>query len=159
MPEAAQLAQSSDVNDAIISATDLQNRFAEVPNGFARVVAAGVFEPVDAATYRVVGAELSGLLDRLEAVGVPMADALHEVERMKADSDRFSRRVVDMVRENAWEPFANSDRTQEDLSAFTARVDVLRSILRRTAGELVNRFIDQYLAQDAEISSTLRSDS
>ncbi|WP_067694243.1 MerR family transcriptional regulator [Nocardia jejuensis] len=146
-------------DEATITAADLQNRFAGVPNGFARVVATGAFEPVDATTYRVADPVVAGLLDQLENIGVPIADALHEAERMKADCDRISRRVVDLAREHAWERYADSDRTPQDLTDLTARVDILRSIPGRATADLVSRSIDRYLAQDTELSTVIHSDS
>ncbi|WP_067566642.1 MerR family transcriptional regulator [Nocardia acidivorans] len=159
VPESEQSSRDTRSGQATVTATDLQNRFTEVPNGLARVVTAGVFEPVDATTYRVADADLAGLLDRLEGAGVSIAAALQEVERLKADCDRISRRMVDLVREHAWEPFARSERGPDDLAEFTARVDVLRSAPGHTAEDLLNRLIDRHLAQDAEIGTVLNPDS
>ncbi|WP_330179431.1 MerR family transcriptional regulator [Nocardia sp. NBC_01503] len=159
VPDADQLSRDIGPGGATVAATELQNRFADVPNGLARVVTAGVFEPVDATNYRVADADLAGLLDRLEGAGVPITAALQEVERLKADCDRVARRVVDLVREHAWEPFANSERGPDDHAEFTARVGTLRSAPGRAAEDLLNRLIDRYLAQDAEIGAVLNPDS
>ncbi|MFB8005939.1 MerR family transcriptional regulator [Nocardia sp. NPDC056000] len=159
VPESDQLPRELGDDQAVVTATDLQQRFAEVPNGFARVVTAGVFEPVDATTYRIADADLASLLDRLELAGVPIAAGLGEVERLKADCDRIARRVVDLVREHAWGAFSNSDRTAADIADFSARVDTLRVVPGHTAAGLLNRLIDRQLAQDVEISAVLNPDS
>ncbi|WP_327146971.1 MerR family transcriptional regulator [Nocardia sp. NBC_01327] len=140
-----------------VTAAELQDRFGEVPDGLARVVAAGIFAPVDATTYRVADHDLAGLLNCLAAADVPTADILHEVERLRTDCDRVAHRIVGLVREHAWEPYAHSGRTPEDLAKFTARVNALRRDPGRAAGDLVGKFIERELEQDPEIRELLQN--
>lgn len=141
----------------LIAATDLQARFADVPDGLARVVSAGVFQPVDAANYRISDPELVVFLDRLAAAGIPNADILRELERLQSDCDRIARRVVDMVQQHAFEPYTDSDRTSADLAHFSELVETLRVVPARTAATLVNRLVERRLAQDSDISEALNS--
>ncbi|MFE2961042.1 MerR family transcriptional regulator [Nocardia tengchongensis] len=140
----------------LISATDLQQRFVDVPNGLARVVTAGVYEPVDATTYRIADADRAALLQRLAAAGVPNAEILTELDRLAADSERIARRISDLVQKYAWEPFASSERTPGDLAELVARVDTLRSAPARAIGESVRRQIERRLEQDEELAAALR---
>ncbi|WP_228823326.1 MerR family transcriptional regulator [Nocardia blacklockiae] len=53
-----------------IAATELVERYRDVPNGLARVVAAGLYEPFDATTYRERDPQLVRFADQLAASGV-----------------------------------------------------------------------------------------
>ncbi|GAB2452805.1 MerR family transcriptional regulator [Nocardia tengchongensis] len=144
-------------NGATISATELQQRFADIPSGFARVVAAGIFEPVDATTYHVADPVMAGLLDRITALGVPCDEALHEIERLKSDCDRIARRFVELLRRNAWEPFAASAGGSQDLAQLATQVAALREIPGQAAGELVKRLIERRIDEDEDLAEVLNN--
>ncbi|MFE3261015.1 MerR family transcriptional regulator [Nocardia sp. NPDC059091] len=141
--------------DSTISATELQARFGDVPNGLARVVAIGVFEPVNATTYRVADPALAMLLDCSAALGVPCAEGLRELERLKADCDRISRRLVDLLHRHAWESYAASNRGSDELAQFAAQVAAIRRVAGKVTGDLVDRLIEAQIDQDSEISEVL----
>ncbi|WP_067721971.1 MerR family transcriptional regulator [Nocardia yamanashiensis] len=141
----------------LIPATELQERFADVPDGLARVVTAGVFQPVDAANYRIADPELAHFLDRLAAAGVPNTDILRELERLHADCDRIARRSVDLLQQFAFEPYTDSERTAADLARFADRVSAVSSLLGPTTATLVNRLVEQRLKQDPDLAEVLNS--
>lgn len=138
-----------------ISATDLQERFADVPNGLARVVAAGIYEPVDAMTYRVADRLLAGFVEQLTAVGLPAEAVLGELERMRADCDRIARRTVDLLHREAWDPYRRSERTPADLVELSEQVRVARTLPGQVAAGLVTQLIDRELGHDVELSELL----
>lgn len=63
-----------------IAATELAERYHEVPNGLARVVTAGLYEPVDAENYRLADRRLVRIVEKLSVAGVPAAEVLDELE-------------------------------------------------------------------------------
>lgn len=138
-----------------IAATDLEQRYREVPSGLARVVSAGLYEPVDAATYRIADPQLIRIFDQLEGAGIPVDDLLGELERLRADCDRIARRFVDLFHRTAWEPYRRSERTPTDQAILVDRVAVTRVRPGEATAELVNRFIARYLEQDSELNEAL----
>ncbi|RMI29503.1 MerR family transcriptional regulator [Nocardia stercoris] len=138
-----------------ISATELSDRFGAVPSGLARVVAAGLYEPVDAATYRVADRELAYFADQLIGAGVPVAEVLTELEKLRTDCDRIARRVADLFGRTVWESFRQAERSSVGDAEFTERVELVRSAPGRTAADLVNRFVGRYLAEDPELAELL----
>ncbi|MGW4241392.1 MerR family transcriptional regulator [Nocardia sp. NPDC004722] len=139
-----------------VPATELQERFADVPDGLARVVTAGLYAPVDATTYRIADPELVGFVDRLAGVGVPNTDILRELERLGADCDRMARRFVDLLRQFAWEPFAASAHEPQDVAEFSERASLIRTLSGRIVADLVTRQVERHLDQDADVSEVLR---
>ncbi|MFE4457188.1 MerR family transcriptional regulator [Nocardia tengchongensis] len=140
----------------LIAAVDLEHCFADVPNGLARVVACGIYEPVDATTYRVADAERFAFLQRLAAAGVPNGEILQELDRLTLDSERIARRVSDLVQKYAWEPFSVSERTPTDIAELVARVDALRAAPARAVGDSVRRLVERRLEADEELAAALR---
>ncbi|MEV0360948.1 MerR family transcriptional regulator [Nocardia sp. NPDC050697] len=138
-----------------ISATDLDERYRAVPNGLTRVVAAGLYEPVDATTYRIADPELIAVAEQLDAAGVPVADVLDELDRLRGDCERISRRFVELFQRTAWQPFLESERTAADVAELAGRAEVTRAVPGRLAAELVNRYTARYLAQDSELNEVL----
>ncbi|WP_454199671.1 MerR family transcriptional regulator [Nocardia sp. Marseille-Q1738] len=141
-----------------IAATELADRYRDVPNGLARVVAAGLYEPVDAATYRIADRRLAHGFDRLTAAGIPADQALGELEKLRADADRIARRFVDLFRRTAWASFQDSPGGPAEVDDLTQRLAATRVIPGETAAELVNRFVAKYLDQDTELSEALSQD-
>ncbi|WP_327147984.1 MerR family transcriptional regulator [Nocardia sp. NBC_01329] len=135
-----------------IPATDLQERYASVPNGLARIVAAGLYEPVDAATYRPADRQLIRISEQLAAAGVPEAEVLGELERMRADSDRMARRFVDLFHRTAWQKYQESERDADDLAELTTQLQLARILPGKAAAELVNRFVAHYIDSDSELA-------
>ncbi|AFU02741.1 MerR family transcriptional regulator [Nocardia brasiliensis] len=81
--------------ECLIPAGDLAARYAGIPNGLARVVALGLYEPADAANYRVTDSELARLTDQLIEAGIPAAEVVDELEKVQIDCDRIvHRRLV-----------------------------------------------------------------
>ena len=149
-PEAATSVPSA--GQEIIAATELAGRYDDVANGLARVVSLGLYEPVDAATYRVADAQLVGVVDRLVAVGLPTGEVLAELEKLRADCDRIARRTVELFHRTAWAEFQNSGRDSEDLAALTERLAATRTVVASTSADLVNRFVTTYLDGDADLA-------
>ncbi|WP_280443873.1 MerR family transcriptional regulator [Nocardia brasiliensis] len=138
-----------------IAATELGELYREVPNGLARVVAAGLYEPVDAATYRVVDRQLVRSAEQLVAAGIPRADALTELERLRADCDRIARRFADLFDRNAGQEFRSSDRTPADIAELAARLAVAKGVPGRTAADFTNQSIRRLLELDTELAEAL----
>lgn len=138
-----------------IAATELEQRYREVPNGLARVVSAGLYEPVDAATYRIADPQLIRSFDQLAGAGIPVDALLGELERLRADCDRIARRFVDLFHRTAWEPYQRSERTSTDRAALAARLVETKIQPGQVTAELVNRFIARYLDQDSDLAEVL----
>ncbi|MGQ4596491.1 MerR family transcriptional regulator [Nocardia sp. R6R-6] len=150
--------KAADDSGDTIAATELAERYRGVPHGLARVVAAGLYEPVDAATYRIADRGLASGFDRLTAAGIPADQALGEVEKLRADADRIARRFVDLFRGTVWAAFQDSPGGPAEIAAVAQRLATIRPIPGDTAVKLVNRFVTKYLDQDTELSETLRQD-
>ncbi|MEV0297711.1 MerR family transcriptional regulator [Nocardia sp. NPDC050710] len=138
-----------------IAATELAERYREVPNGLARVVAAGLYEPIDAATYRIADQQLIRMVDQLAAAGVPDDDVLRELEKLRVDCDRLARRYVDLFHRTAWQSFQESERSSADLAELTERLAITRVIPGQLTAELVNRMVGKYLEHDSELIEAL----
>ncbi|MFI5715875.1 MerR family transcriptional regulator [Nocardia sp. NPDC051750] len=147
-PSAGESAPAGDT----IPATELQERYASVPNGLARIVAAGLYEPVDAATYRPADRQLIRFAEQLTAAGATDADILGELERMRADCDRMARRFVDLFHRTAWQKYRESERSAADLTELTGQLQVTRTMPGKVAAELVNRFVAHHIESDSELS-------
>ncbi|WP_174187126.1 MerR family transcriptional regulator [Nocardia barduliensis] len=152
-PDADETA-AADAGDTI-AATELAERYRDVPNGLARVVTAGLYEPVDAATYRIADRRLAHSLDRLAAAGIPADEALGELEKLRADADRIARRYVDLFRRTVWASFQDSDRGPARAAELAQQLDETRVIPAEVAASLVNQSVARYLGQDAELSEAL----
>ncbi|WP_159845399.1 MerR family transcriptional regulator [Nocardia sp. CY41] len=152
-PEATE-APAVDAGDTI-AATELAELYRDVPNGLARVVAAGLYEPVDAATYRIADRRLAHSLDQLTAAGVPADEVLGELEKLRTDAERIARRYVDLFRRTVWASFQESDRGPEQAAELAQRLGATKDVPAQTAAELVNRFVARYLDQDTELSEAL----
>ncbi|MFF0491343.1 MerR family transcriptional regulator [Nocardia sp. NPDC003482] len=144
------------VGEITVAATELAQRYRDVPNGLARVITAGMYEPVDASTYRVVDRQIVGVADQLAAAGLPQAQVLDELERLAADCDRIARRFVDLFERTAWQSFQQSERTTADVAELTSRLTEARVAPGRVAAELVDRYVARYLERDtAELAELL----
>ncbi|MGV9411205.1 MerR family transcriptional regulator [Nocardia sp. NPDC003693] len=141
--------------DAAIPATELQARYADVPDGLARVVALGIYQPVDAVTYRIADPELLAVVDRLATAGVPNTDILRELDWLHVTCDRIARRFVDLTQQYAWEPYAESDRTPADAALLADRVTTLRTMCGPVIGELTGRLVDRRIQEDGDLSEVL----
>ena len=140
---------SGRTSEKSIAATDLAEKYREVPNGLARVVMIGLYEPVDAVTYRVTSGELVEMLDRLVADGMPVGHALDEVDQLRTDCDHIARQFVDLFDRTAVRSFRRSDRTGRDVDELTERLAVARVEPGRMASALIDQFIGRYLERVA----------
>ena len=152
-PDAAPEKEPS--SDDTIPATELAERYSNVPHGLARVVGLGLYEPVDAATYRVVDAKLVRVVEQLTGVGLPAEEVLADLEKMRTDCDRIARRVVELFQRTAWTQYQDSERGAEDLAHLTGQLTATRSVAVQTATELVERSIAKYLDSDTELAEVL----
>ncbi|MBO0854756.1 MAG: MerR family transcriptional regulator [Nocardia sp.] len=141
--------------DGAIEAAELVRRFRDVPNGLTRVVAIGLFEPVDANTYKVADPVLVQAMERLEAVGISMSGIVDELESLVADCERVARRFADLFRHTVWSAFRDSDQGAADVARLAAGVDAVRDIPAGAAGDLLGRFIRRYLDQDRALTEAL----
>lgn len=135
-----------------VRATELQERYRAVPNGLARIVAVGLYEPVDAATYRPADRQLIRIAEQLAAVGVPDADVLGELERIRADCDRMARRFVDLFHRTAWQKYQGSGQEAADLAELTGQLQLARTLPGKAAAELVNKFVAHYIDSNSELA-------
>lgn len=160
--EASEVAEAGAVATGIqepaetIAATDLERRYGSVPNGLARIVAAGLYEPVDAGTYRPADRQLVRAAEQLAAAGVPDDEILTELERLRVDCDRIARRFVDLFERTAWQSYQQSPRSRSDLAELTARLHLLQALPGRTSAELVNRFVARHIESENDLSELLR---
>ncbi|MEV5649895.1 MerR family transcriptional regulator [Nocardia sp. NPDC052254] len=138
-----------------IAATDLERRFGEVANGLSRVVALGLYEPVDATTYRAADPALLRAADQLAAAGVPEAEIITEFERLAGECDRIARRFTDLFQRTVWTTYQNSEATSADLARMAAGVEAVRVVPAQAAGELIGRFAARYLDQDSALTEAL----
>ncbi|NKY59846.1 MerR family transcriptional regulator [Nocardia flavorosea] len=142
----------TEAGEDTIPATELQERYAVVPNGLARIVASGLYEPVDAATYRPADKQMIRFAEQLAAAGIPDAEVLGELERIRSDCDRIARRFVDLFQRTVWQEYQDSERTADDLAKLTGQLQLARNLPGRAASELVTRFVGQYIAADSELA-------
>ncbi|MBF6209039.1 MULTISPECIES: MerR family transcriptional regulator [Nocardia] len=138
-----------------IAATELAERYRDVPNGLARVVAAGLYEPVDAATYRIADRRLAHSVDRMASAGIPAAEVLGELEKLRADADRIAHRYMDFFRRTALASFQDSARGPAEVAELAQRLEATRSVPAEIVAELVNQLVARYLDQDTELSEAL----
>ncbi|MBF6327544.1 MerR family transcriptional regulator [Nocardia transvalensis] len=143
------VAPSAETDETTIAATELAQLYRDVPNGLARVIAAGMYEPVDAATYRVVDAQLIRVAERLAAAGLPQDRVLDELEWLVTDCERIARRFADLFERTALQTFRQSARGTDDIAEVTARLAEARIVPGRVAAELVDRFVGRYLDRAA----------
>lgn len=140
---------------ATIAATDLAQRLQEVPNGLARVVALGLYEPVDASTYRAADPTLLQAADRLSAAGVPEPEIIAEFERLATECDRIARRFADLFQRTVWSGFQDSAGTPADVAGLAAGSEVIRTVPAQAGAELIGRFVARYLDQDSALNEAL----
>ncbi|MGH8880523.1 MAG: MerR family transcriptional regulator [Stackebrandtia sp.] len=138
-----------------IAATELEARLREVPNGLARVVALGLYEPVDATTYRVADPVLLRAVDQLAAAGVPEPEILAEFERLAGECDRIARRFTDLFQRTVWTTFRGSDGGAAAVARLTAGSDAVRLVPAHVGSELIGRFVSRYLEQDSALTEAL----
>ncbi len=138
-----------------IAATELEQRFREVPNGLARVVTLGLYEPIDATTYRAADPVLLRAADQLAAAGVPEAEVVTEFERLAGECDRIARRFTDLFQRTVWTTYRNSEAAAADLARMAAGVEAVRTVPAQTASELIGRFAARYLDQDSALTEAL----
>ncbi|NKY87261.1 MerR family transcriptional regulator [Nocardia veterana] len=138
-----------------IAATELEQRLRDVPNGLARVVALGLYEPVDATTYRAADPALLRAADQLAAAGVPEPEILAEFERLAAECDRIARRFADLFQRTVWTAFQQSEGAPADVARLAAGSDAVRTVSAQAGAELVGRYVARYLEQDTALSEAL----
>ncbi|WP_433574715.1 MerR family transcriptional regulator [Nocardia brasiliensis] len=111
----------------VISADELAARYEEIPNGLARVVTLGLYEPADAAHYRITDPELVRLSDQLIVAGIPVAEVIDELEKIQIDCDRIVHRRLMLLQRamqaDATEPVTFPAGTDLRLAATTQLVD------------------------------------
>ncbi len=131
--------------ETTVAAADLAGRYADIPNGLARVVQAGLYEPKDAATYRVKDPQLVDIAAQLQAAGVPPTRVLDELERLRDDCDHIARQFVDMFERTAVREFRRSERSSQDVAELVAHLSMTRTTPGRVAGELIGQYVTRYL--------------
>ncbi|MBY8855233.1 MerR family transcriptional regulator [Nocardia sp. CA2R105] len=131
--------------ETTVAATELAERYSEIPNGLARVVATGLYEPLDATTYRVKDPHLVDIAAQLMGAGVPPTRVLDEIERLRDDCDHIARQFVDMFERTAVREFRRSDRKSQDVAELVGHLSMTRSMPGRVAGELIGQYVARYL--------------
>ncbi|WP_028479588.1 MerR family transcriptional regulator [Nocardia sp. CNY236] len=138
---------SADVGDTV-AATELAERYRDVPDAVARLVAAGVYEPVDATTYRIAQPRLARGFADMTAAGIPADEVLRALEQLRIDADRIARRFADLFRRSAGVRFGGSDREAADVAALAHQVAGTHVVVGEAAAALVGKFVAEHLAQD-----------
>ncbi|MET8878611.1 MerR family transcriptional regulator [Nocardia sp. NPDC004278] len=128
-----------------VAATDLAEYYREIPGGLARVVAAGLYEPLDADSYRITDPELVDVLDQLIDAGIPPARALDDIDRLRADCDHIARQFADMYERTIVRSFRRSARTAQDARELAEHLTAARKQPRRVVSGLVDRFVARHL--------------
>ncbi|WP_067895196.1 MerR family transcriptional regulator [Nocardia vaccinii] len=131
--------------ETTIAATELAERYSEIPNGLARVVTTGLYEPVDATTYRVKDPHLVDIAAQLMSAGVPPNRVLDEIERLRDDCDHIARQFVDMFERTAVREFRRSDRKSQDVAEFVGHLSMTRSMPGKVASDLIGQYVARYL--------------
>jgi DNA-binding transcriptional MerR regulator len=142
-----------------VKATDLEKRYSGIPNGLSRVVAVGLYEPVDATTYRFTDPMLSRIIDRLVATGIPEVEVFDELENLKFDCDRIARRAVDLFERTLLRRFQRSEHTAGDNATLANQLAAARIIPGQVSAELVNRYVARYLEHDTAELTERRFDA
>lgn len=128
-----------------IAATDLAERYRDIPDGLARVVAAGLYEPMDATTYRVKDPHLVDIAGQLLSSGVPPTRVLDELERLRDDCDHIARQFVDLFERTAVREFRRSERKSQDVAELVGHLSMTRTMPGKVAGELIGQYVARYL--------------
>ncbi|WP_345497995.1 MerR family transcriptional regulator [Nocardia callitridis] len=131
--------------ETTVAATDLAERYRDVPNGLARVIAVGLYEPVDATTYRVKDPKLVDIAAQLLGAGVAQARVLDELDRLRDDCDHIARQFVDLFERTAVREFRRSDRQSEDVAELVGHLSMTRTMPGRMAADLVGQYVTRYL--------------
>lgn len=126
-----------------VSTTELEARFRDVPHGLKRAVALGLYEPVDDATYRVLNPRLKNLATRLATAGLPLAEVLDELEKLKKDCDRIAKRYADIFDRVSWDAYQHSEQGPDDLAALTDALATFRVVPARAAVELLSQTLHE----------------
>ncbi|WP_280362952.1 MerR family transcriptional regulator [Nocardia wallacei] len=138
-----------------LTATELARRYRDVPQGLSRVVALGVYEPVDAETYRVSNHKLLDVAERFAAAGVSDEAVIDELERLRSDCERIARRFVDLFERTSWADFRRSEGGTTDLAKLVSGLSATRVCPEQAAGEFISRSVSLYLDQDSELAEVL----
>lgn len=152
-PDSAAEPEATD--GATIAATELEQRLREVPNGLARVVALGLYEPVDATTYRAADPVLLHAVEQLAAAGVPEPEIVSEFERLATECDRIARRFTDLFQRTIWAEFQHAEAGPEAVARLAAGSDAVRAVPVQAGAELIGRFVSRYLEQDSTLAEAL----
>ncbi|KAA8881889.1 MerR family transcriptional regulator [Nocardia colli] len=127
--------------DTRISAAELATRYADAPNGLARAVSLGLYEPVDAVTYRVVDPQLIGLANQLVAVGIPLPEVLDELAGIQADCNRMVHRRIALLHRMALSPFDDETPAEDQAEPGPDAAVVPPDLGTTSIIELATRFI------------------
>lgn len=138
-------ARQETAGDGLVTAIALAERFHEIPDGLARAVMAGLYEPVDPNTYRATDPELVELFDELIEAGMPITRALDEVEQLRTDCDHIARQFTDIFLRTTIRSFRRSDRGERDVGELTAQLTAARARPGRVAAGVIDRFVERYL--------------
>ncbi|WP_306360023.1 MerR family transcriptional regulator [Nocardia sp. CC227C] len=151
-------ARSGKFPNETISAAELQERYRDVPDGLARIVAIGLYQPVDAITYRIANPRLITIGSRLTEAGLPLSEVVDELENLYADCDRIARRHVDLFHRMGWARFQQSERTPDDLARVTEQLAATRVVPGRATVALVSQLVLRYLEDDTAELAELYDD-
>ncbi|MFF3228117.1 MerR family transcriptional regulator [Nocardia suismassiliense] len=133
--------------DGLIAAADLADRFAAAPDGLARSVTAGLYEPVDQGTYRVAEPALLEVFEQLLDAGVSTDRALDEVEQLRLDCDHIARQFTDIFVRTAVRQFQRSNRAETDAEVLAAQLDSVRAQPAAITATVVGRFVERYVGR------------
>ncbi|UGT61927.1 MerR family transcriptional regulator [Nocardia asteroides] len=131
--------------DGLVTADELARRFGELPDGLARAVSAGLYEPVDASSYRVADPALTEFFDRLVTAGTPLDRALDEIEQLRADCEHIARQFTDAFLRTAVRAYRQSGRTDTDAERLDARLTATRTEPGRVAAAVIDRAVERHL--------------
>ncbi|NNH73217.1 MerR family transcriptional regulator [Nocardia uniformis] len=150
--------QSGKFPSETISAAELEARYRDVPAGLARIVSIGLYQPIDATTYRIANPRLLSIGNRLAETGLPITEVVGELENLYADCDRIARRHIDLFHRLGWARFQESQRTPEDLAEVTEQLAATRVLPGRATVALVSQLVLKYLETDTAELAELYDD-
>jgi DNA-binding transcriptional MerR regulator len=142
----------------VVTATELTERFGEVdPKVVARAEKMGLLVNLGDGRYEATSPALIRAAEQVTARGVPLAEALTVIERVRRNSQSIARSFVKLFLDEVWQPFDDQGRPEERWEEITQSIEDLRPL----ASDAVVAMFRQVLADEMEdaFGKVLRSHS
>jgi DNA-binding transcriptional MerR regulator len=142
----------------VLTAAELAERFGEVdPKVVARAEKMGLLVALGDGRYEATSPALIKAAEEVTARGVPLAEALTVIERVRRNSQSTARAFVKLFLDEVWQPFDDAGRPEERWEEITQSIEDLRPL----ASDAVVAMFRQVLADEMEdaFGKVLRSHS